>query len=182
MSGNGNHIYIVVGGSGIGKTTLAKKLVNSDLNLERVVTYTTRLPRNGERDGDDYYFISDDAFADLIRNNFFVEYSTAYGSWYGTSKESLSSEGSKLIVLDAAGALEIKKVYPGTKILWLYCDNSILRSRIKLRGAQKDLEKRLTLIKNEEKILQNTQFSAFEASDLDVLYQNIYNLIKNYKK
>ena len=64
-------IYIVFGGSGVGKTTLINKLVSSDLNLNRIVTYTSRKPRVNEVANQDYFFLSEADFKDKIEKFFF---------------------------------------------------------------------------------------------------------------
>ena len=76
-------IFVVSAPSGAGKTTLVTELISRyPGKLERVVTYTTRQPRYNEIDGVDYYFISVKEFEEKIAQGFFIEWSTAYGTYY----------------------------------------------------------------------------------------------------
>lgn len=107
-------LFVVTAPSGAGKTTLVQHVVarlSSEYQLQRVITYTTKQPRKGERLGIDYHFLEEDAFKQRIDEGFFIEHSTAYGSYYGFPKDIFGhlSEGKSYIgIVDVAGATAIK--------------------------------------------------------------------------
>lgn len=107
-------LFVVTAPSGAGKTTLVQQVVSSlssEYALEKVITYTTKQPRPGERQGIDYHFLTEADFLERISEGFFVEHSTAYGAYYGFPKEVFSFllEGrSYLGIVDIAGAQAIR--------------------------------------------------------------------------
>lgn len=99
-------MVVIVGESASGKTTVAKYLENH-YGYERIVTYTTRSPRDGEVDGVDYHFISDDEFDRLYEKGFFAE-TAMYNEWnYGSAKEDYV--GDKIAVLTPRGLRSVRK-------------------------------------------------------------------------
>lgn len=100
-------IVILVGESASGKTTLARDLQQFE-GFSQIVTYTTRPPRNGEQDGVDYHFITDEKFNVMIDNNEFVEHASYRGWQYGTAINSKITED-VVIVLTPAGARAFRK-------------------------------------------------------------------------
>ena len=73
--------------SGVGKTTLTKKIQQKNQSFKISVSHTTRAPRSNEIDGVDYYFVSEDKFKELIKNNEFYEHAKIFGNYYGTLKK-----------------------------------------------------------------------------------------------
>lgn len=73
--------------SGAGKTTLTRRLLAEDNDILMSVSATTRAPRSGEVDGKDYYFVSHDAFADMVANDQMLEHATVFENSYGTPRE-----------------------------------------------------------------------------------------------
>lgn len=110
-------ILILVGESASGKSTLAG-LVEKNTNFSRIVTYTTRPPRNGEKDGVDYHFINYAKFEKMIAENKFIE-TAAYREWmYGTAIN-FDENDNKIIVLTPAGARAFRKYAQNHKELGL---------------------------------------------------------------
>lgn len=107
-------LFVVTAPSGAGKTTLVSQVVarlSSEYNLKKVITYTTKQPRPGERSGIDYHFLKEAEFKNRIGTGFFVEHSTAYGAYYGFPKEVftfLESGESYIGIVDLDGAASIK--------------------------------------------------------------------------
>lgn len=100
-------IVILVGESASGKSTLAANLQEFE-GFSRIVTYTTRPPRDGERDGIDYHFVTDEKFNEMIANNEFVEHASYRGWQYGTAINSKITEDI-VVVLTPAGARAFRK-------------------------------------------------------------------------
>lgn len=109
-------IIVFAGPSGVGKSTLAKVLLDEFEDFQFSVSATTRLPRGQEKDAIDYYFLSKEDFQEKIQNDEFIEWEEVYpGRYYGTLKqevERISDQGNIAIFdIDVLGALNIKKIY-----------------------------------------------------------------------
>jgi len=85
-------LLILAGPAGSGKTTLCDRLVDENDRLERVVTCTTRAPREGEIDGLDYYFFSDDQFDAKVEAGEFLEWAHVHTYRYGTLKSTIEAK------------------------------------------------------------------------------------------
>lgn len=101
-------ILALVGESASGKTTTANMLANSDMDFKRVITYTTRPPREGEENGIDYHFISDEEFDKLVAEGFFLENATYRGWKYGATID-INSKDNLVVVLTPAGARALRQ-------------------------------------------------------------------------
>ena len=84
-----NIMVILSSPSGVGKTTLTKKIQQKYQSFKISVSHTTRSPRSNEIDGVDYYFVSEDKFKKLIKNNEFYEYAKIFENYYGTLKKTV---------------------------------------------------------------------------------------------
>lgn len=101
-------ILVIVGESASGKSTLAKQFVEDNPSFSRIVTYTTRPKREGEVDGIDYHFVSDEVFESMINNNMFVEHADYRGWHYGTAVN-FGKDEDKIVVLTPAGARAFRR-------------------------------------------------------------------------
>lgn len=100
-------MIVLVGASASGKSSIERCLVN-DFGYKKIVSYTTRQPREGEVDGLDYHFISVEQFEVLKEQGFFAEVAT-YNNWhYGTAKEDCTDD--KVAVLTPHGLRQLKKI------------------------------------------------------------------------
>ncbi len=128
-------ILIISGPSGAGKSTLSKALVASIPDTLIAVSHTTRPRRPGEKDGEDYFFVSKEAFQKLINSGEMLESAEVYGNLYGTSRaavESTIANGNNVILdVDWQGAQHIKTTYPDAVSVFI------------LPPAGKEAEKRL---------------------------------------
>lgn len=115
-------IIVLVGESASGKTTLANML-EKEYGYERVVTYTTRPKREGERDGIDYHFITPEKYKEYVAEDKFLEHAYYRGWGYGTLKFNFLSSDNKVLVLTPAGARALKRLidshYNRTRNLWV---------------------------------------------------------------
>jgi guanylate kinase len=97
--------------SGAGKTSIAKRILAHDSNIAPSISVTTRAQRPGERDGEDYHFVSEDAFQNLVRQGQLLEYAKVFGNYYGTPKSPVDSalaQGHDLIFdIDWQGARQL---------------------------------------------------------------------------
>ncbi len=142
-------LFVISGPSGVGKGTLAKRLIR-DMDIVFSVSMTTRTPRVGEIDGTSYHFVDRQEFQKRIDQNGFLEYAEVYGNYYGTPlKETLDviNSGQDLLLdIDIQGALQVKKNYPdGVFIFILPPSMAELRKRITGRRTEtpESLERRM---------------------------------------
>jgi guanylate kinase (EC 2.7.4.8) len=129
-------LVVVSGPSGAGKGTVCKALLKKDNNLKLSISMTTRKPRNGEVDGENYFFTTVEKFKTLIENNMLLEWAKVYDNYYGTPKEFVQKnieEGHDVILeIDIQGALKVKDKFPeGVFIFILPPSMEELKNRIK---------------------------------------------------
>ena len=137
-------ILIIAAPSGCGKSTIINALLEGgDLNLGFALSATTRSPRQGENDGVNYYFMSEDEFRDHIAEGDFVEFEEVYpGRFYGTLRsevERITSSGHNIILdLDVNGALRVKQLYGDRALAIFIAPPSLdeLRRRLEFRGSE----------------------------------------------
>ncbi len=176
-------LFIISAPSGAGKTTLLHKALlelKHEMRLERVITYTTKVPRLGEKNGLDYHFVPRERFDQLLAQGFFMEYSKAYTDYYGSPAcviEGLDQGISYLLIVDRVGAQEIVKKVPDVVLIWIEAPSlAVLKERLIRRGTdseaqierrlsraqvEMDLEKKLSLYKHH--IINDTlALAAFE--------------------
>ena len=90
MSHGGENIMVILSSpSGVGKTTLTKKIQQKYQSFKISVSHTTRLPRSNEIDGVDYHFVASKKFEELIKQNKFYEYAKIFENYYGTLKKNV---------------------------------------------------------------------------------------------
>jgi len=143
-------LVIISAPSGAGKTTIVKHLLNSDLNLEFSVSATTRSPRAGERDGEDYYFFSIEEFRKRVRNNEFVEWEEVYKDHlYGTLQSEIDriwKKGSNVIFdVDAAGGINLKKKFGIQSAALFIMPPSVLELELRLTNRGKDTPEKIKM-------------------------------------
>ncbi len=138
-------IFILVGPSGSGKTTIMELLLEKHVaGLKRVITTTTRAPRPGESDGVEYWFLTKEAFKHGIERHAFVEWIQGFDNFYGTGRRELETQtaaGPVITVTDMPGALEIRKQFPKTHIVFLTVPKEQLIERLEARQSNADILK-----------------------------------------
>jgi len=107
-------VFVLSAPAGTGKTTLVYMLMKEFSCIDRSVSYTTRSPREGEKHGQDYFFVSKEEFHRRIEGEDFLEYAQVFGSWYGTSKEQIHAKLSQgkhvFLVIDTQGARALQQM------------------------------------------------------------------------
>jgi len=143
-------LFVISGPSGVGKGTLRKKVFNIFPDLVYSVSMNTRLPRKGEIEGKDYYFVTTDEFKKMIKENKFVEWAIVHGDYKGTPIKFLIDELQKgrdvLLELDVQGAMQVKEKFPDGIFIFIAPPTwKDLEDRLRKRNTEgeKALEKRL---------------------------------------
>ena len=140
MSGN---LFIISAPSGAGKTSLVQALLDIDPLIDLSVSYTTRDPRPGERDGKDYHFVSREIFLEMAKRGEFMESAEVYGNLYGTSQTWIGGEIGKgrdiLLEIDWQGAAQVRRLFPECiSIFILPPSKAALEQRLKGRGKDNE--------------------------------------------
>ncbi|RMD46279.1 MAG: guanylate kinase, partial [Aquificota bacterium] len=150
-------LYIISAPAGGGKTTIVSLLLKEIPDLARVITCTTRKPREGEINGKDYIFLSKEEFEKWIKEGKFLEYALVHENYYGTPKEEveklLNNGKDVILVIDVQGMKQIKgKIKPMTTIFIIPPSLDELVNRMRKRGDSKEeIDKRLETAKTEFK-------------------------------
>lgn len=137
-AGLGN-VFIVAAPSGGGKTSLIKNLLNILDCIEVSISHTTRVPRPGEVDGVDYFFVNQATFIEMIAQNAFIEHAQVFDYYYGTSVAQIHrrlQDGIDVILdIDWQGARQIKKIFPEAKGIFILPPSmQTLKDRLSSRG------------------------------------------------
>lgn len=134
-------LIVISGPSGVGKDAVLQRMKERGVPMHFVVTATTRAPRPGEADGVDYFFVSNDTFAEMIERNDLLEYAIVYNDYKGIPKqqvrEALASGHDVILRIDVQGAATIRKICPDALLIFM------------TTGSEKELVQRLTARKTE---------------------------------
>ena len=162
-------IFIISGPSGSGKTTVIQELLRNEQVRNRIcktISYTTRRPRQGERDGEDYCFVSAGYFKKMIRRGFFLEWKRVLQNYYGTPRSYVAKARKErkhlLLCIDVKGALQVKDDRPKETVLIFIMPPSKteLRRRLKKRTTEtpQEIRKRLSLAEKEIKMAKKYDY------------------------
>ena len=167
MSRGGENIMVILSSpSGVGKTTLTKKIQQKYHSFKISVSHTTRPPRSNEIDGVDYHFVSKKKFESLISENKFYEYAKIFENYYGTLKENVDNvikTNDLLFDIDWQGTKQLSK-FKSLKLIKIYL----------ITDSKNELKKRL--IKRNQNTQQEVE-KRFEAFDEDIKHWNDYDYI-----
>lgn len=145
MTSGKGQIFVVSAPSGAGKTSLCRAVTDALDNLTHSVSTTTRKPRNGEIDGRDYFFVTEDRFRSMVEAGDFVEWAEVHGNLYGTSRrmlEELVGRGIDVILdIDTQGAKQIKEKFDSAVFIFIMPPSlEILEERLRNRRSDRDDE------------------------------------------
>ena len=160
-------LIVLSGPSGVGKGTVRKAIFEEEgIDFQYSISATTRQPRVGEVDGEDYFFVSREEFEQKIVNGDMLEYAQYVNNYYGTPKsfidEALASGRDVFLEIDVQGALQVKSKMPeGIYIFLTPPDLTNLRERLVGRGtdSQEVIEKRVAAARDELKQMINYDYA-----------------------
>ncbi|MDY6323851.1 MAG: guanylate kinase [Catonella sp.] len=178
-------LTVISGFSGVGKGTIVKKLVSEHDEYAVSVSATTRNPRPGEENGRDYFFLTNEAFESMIKDDGLIEYAKYVDHYYGTPRayvERKLSEGKDVILeIDAQGALQIKKQYPDALLIFIVPPTAdVLRERLKGRGTEDadTIKNRLSRAAEETAYIKNYEYVVVN-DDLERAVLDVHTVIQS---
>ncbi len=187
-------LLVICGPSGVGKGTINRTLLASIDNLLNSISATTRAPRCGEVDGQDYFFITENQFQQYIEANALLEWAKVHDYFYGTPKypvqQALAEGKDVLLEIDVQGALQIKHNYPEAVLVFLMPPSfDELERRLRNRGTENEeqIKRRLatanwelTMVNKFDYVIINTVINE-ACEDVKAILRAEKIKIKNYK-
>ena len=180
---NQKKLIILTGPSGVGKGTVIKEILGKEKNISLSISATTRKPREGEKDGENYYFLNEEKFKEMIEQNLFLEWAQFAGNYYGTPLSSVNEKiknGFKVLLeIEVEGAKQIKEKFPDSlSIFLLPPDKEELERRIRNRGTEKEesIKRRLSRANYEISVSNEFDFALINY-DVDETAKRIIKLI-----
>ncbi len=166
-------LFVIVAPSGAGKTSLVRALLEHQPGLAVSVSFTTRAPRPGERDGIDYFFVDQQEFESRLAAGEFLEWAQVHGNSYATSRrwinEQVGAGSDILLEIDWQGAMQVRAAFPDTVGIFIAPPSiAALRERLTSRGQDSEtvIEQRVAAAKTElreagrfEHVIINQEFA-----------------------
>ena len=186
MNHDKNIMVILSSPSGVGKTTLTKKIQQKYHSFKVSVSHTTRSPRSNEIHGVDYYFISIKEFNNLIKKNSFYEYAKIFENYYGTSKkevDKLRISNDLIFDIDWQGTKQIIK-FKNLKFIkiFLIIDKEELHKRLIKRNqnTKTDIDKRFNAFDEDSKHWKDYDYVLIN-KNLEICFKQIEDIINSQK-
>lgn len=177
-------LLVVSGFSGAGKGTLMKELLSRYDNYALSISATTRNPREGEEDGREYFFRTREEFEKMIAEDALIEHACYVGNYYGTPRayveEQLSLGKDVILEIEIQGALQIKKRFPDTLLLFVSPpDAATLKNRLVGRGTEtmEVIENRLARATEEANGIEQYDYFIIN-DDLDACVRQVHEIIQ----
>ena len=190
-------IIILSSPSGAGKTTLVKKIAKEN-NFKVSISHTTRKPRSNEKNGEDYYFVSEGEFTNLIKKEEFLEYAKVFENLYGSSKskviENLKNGENVIFDIDWQGTEQIKKkklsfklisffILPPSKIeLFNRLKNRDMKDKNIVEKRMKQFNEDINHWKNYDFVVINDDLQRCYLEIIDFINKKVRNLDCNFDK
>ena len=176
-------LFVISGPSGVGKSTVRKEVMERCDGFRYSISYTTRVPRPGEHDALDYYFVNDEVFQKMKENGEFIEWAIVHGNCYGTPRkkmeEWLGSGLDVILEIDVQGAMQVKKNYPQGIFVFI-APPSLKELGERLRGRKTDQEDgiylRMTNAQLEMKSIQDYNYLIINDTLENAVYK-FYSII-----
>ena len=187
-SGGDNIMVILSSPSGVGKTTLTKKIQQKNQSFKISVSHTTRKPRSNEVDGVDYFFIKKNEFERLIKENQFYEHAKIFENYYGTLKKNVDEtiiNNDIIFDIDWQGTIQLSKIKSLNlvKIYLITKNKGELKRRLLSRNqnTSEEIDKRFKSYEKDIKHWKDYDYIVIN-ENLDVCFSQIEKIIHSHKK
>jgi guanylate kinase len=177
-------LFVITAPSGAGKTSLIEALMRDDPSLKLSISYTTRAPRPGEKNGVDYHFVDDAAFLAMRSRGEFLESAEVHGYRYGTSKkvitDALASGDDLILEIDWQGAQQVRRIYPGCVGIFILPPSvEELERRMRSRGQDAEAVIRRRVQNAKEELAHAGEFEyRIINKDFDTARQELAEIIR----
>lgn len=185
MNSDLGKIFVLSAPSGAGKTTIIKSIIKSFPELVFSVSATTRKKRDGEIDGVDYFFLSEEDFKRKIENDEFIEWEKVYDYYYGTLKsfvrDCVENGKSILLELDVKGGIHIKEIFPDSIIIFIAPpDIEELKNRLRKRNTETEHDFEMRIARAEMELGMKDKFDYIVINSiLEKAIFEVEEIIKN---
>lgn len=186
MSKDKGTIFVVAAPSGAGKTTIVRQILKIFPQIVFSISATTRKKRDAEQHGVDYFFLSEEDFKRKIEEDEFVEWERFYDYYYGTLKSFINAQTDAgkpvLLEVDVKGALNIKKIYPESVLIYIMPPGiEELKQRLLNRNTEteEDFKKRIERAEMELSLKDNFDYIVVN-NKLDVAIEEVKKIIEIY--
>lgn len=180
-------MIVIVAPSGSGKTTIAKKMLADFPDVQFSVSVTTRKPRDTEKNGVDYFFLSGEEFDEKVENEGFLEWETYSGNRYGTLRSEvdklMESGYFPLLDLEVKGALNVKNSYGSDCVSIFIQPPSLdeLKRRLIKRGSETEESLAMRLKRAEQDLPFAKHFDyVIINDDLETAYKQVKTIIQSF--
>ena len=167
------HLIVISGSSGVGKGTIMKHVMQRMPQLQFSVSATSRPPRPGETNGVEYFFVTEDAFKQMIAQGAFVEYDYHMGNYYGTLTSEIINKtktGSMLLDIEPVGALRVREIFPDATLIYI-APPSLEELENRLRGRNDTSEEQMKL-RRERAAWESTQMEKYDYVVVNDILEN----------
>jgi guanylate kinase len=178
-------LFVITAPSGAGKSSLIEALLKSDASLKLSISYTTRAPRPGEKNGREYRFVDETTFLAMRSRGEFLESAEVHGNHYGTStqviRDTLERGQDLILEIDWQGARQVRALYPGcVGIFILPPSMEELERRLRGRGqdAEAVIRKRLANARDELEHRDEFEYAIIN-KDFEAAKSELAEIIRN---
>ncbi len=175
--------FVISGPSGAGKTSILRRVLECDPGVRFSVSHTTRAPRSGEIEGQDYFFVDEERFRELVDQDAFLEWADYQSNLYGTSREAVAGptrEGFDLILeVEVQGARQLREGGVGAVFVFLIPPSmDILEQRLRSRGSDDEdvVRKRLERAREELREIHGYHYVVVNA-DMEQAVRDFLHII-----
>ena len=179
-------LFVISSPSGGGKSTVISKILEKNQNLSYSISATTRKPRAGENEGEDYYFMTKKQFREYVKDNRFLEWAEVHNNYYGTLKSQITEmlENGKHVILDidVQGGKAVKECMPESVLIFLMPPSiEELEKRLRSRGTDSDEDIVRRLLAAEQEMEQKDKYDYTVVNDtIDQSVKKVETIINHF--